>query len=172
MFVIRNCMTLRLRISHQNRPEAQVGRRPACFASSPKGIVCLPLSRQPAFPVGPFIQEQNRPLCAVYARRLDVQAAALLFDRTLSHSPKPSVVVEKQPEIDADSPVDGKIHTVSYTWDITGNAAKKMLCMMTTSAAADAQIQAMASASMLQEGEQPAKAAYPSSNTQDRPSQP
>ncbi|MCY0388535.1 hypothetical protein OVY01_15200 [Robbsia sp. Bb-Pol-6] len=119
-----------------------------------------------------LVLTSDKPLCAVYARRLDVQAAALLFDRTLSHSPKPSVVVEKHPEIDANSPVNGKIHTVSYTWDVSGNTDKKILFMMTTSAAADAKIQAIASASMLKEGEQPTKTANPFSDTQDHPSQP
>ncbi|TDM06252.1 MAG: hypothetical protein C4K60_16750 [Ideonella sp. MAG2] len=89
----------------------------------------------------------HTPLCAVYARRVQTAEALALFRELVAKAPAPLVARELKRETH-ETPRNGTSTTVSYEWSVA-NAPRRMLFMLTTSDSASADIQGMASASLI-----------------------
>lgn len=89
----------------------------------------------------------EKNFCAVYARKADTEAAKQQFARLVDNAPAPLVVTRTAPER-TDTAANGTTETVSYTWAVP-NGNRRMLFMLTTASAEYAQLQVMASASLI-----------------------
>jgi hypothetical protein len=88
-------------------------------------------------------------LCVVYARRANQAGVERRFAELTATAPAP-LIVEKKLDKKSEAVPNGETHTVSYTWSAP-QAQQKMVFTLTTSASENAQIQAMASAAMVNE---------------------
>jgi hypothetical protein len=89
----------------------------------------------------------GKNLCAVYARRADVDIANTLFQKLVANAPAPFTSRMVMNE-DKQTVANGVTHTVSYEWSIP-NGARKMLFTLTTAAAETAQLQVLGSAAIV-----------------------
>lgn len=89
----------------------------------------------------------GKSLCAVYARRADIQTLEALFSQFGENPPAPTVA-DKQHDVYAGTSANGKTHTVSYIWTTPGDA-KKLLFMLTTSRSETAEVQAIGTVSVM-----------------------
>ncbi|NTV10578.1 MAG: hypothetical protein HGA47_07365 [Zoogloea sp.] len=91
----------------------------------------------------------DKSFCAVYARRATQADVERQFVQLVGTAPAPLVSEVKQ-DATANTGRNGKTHTISYTWSLP-QAHRKMLFTLTTANSEDAQLQAMASAAMINE---------------------
>jgi hypothetical protein len=91
----------------------------------------------------------GKHICAVYARRVDVQSAELLFTQFVSKPPAP-LVVEKRGDSYMETGPNGRAHTVSYIWSVPGEN-RKLLFVLSTAPSPDALIQAVSTISVIGE---------------------
>jgi hypothetical protein len=98
----------------------------------------------------------GKNLCLLHARRANAAAVEKGFLDIVADAPKP-MVAKRGPSRDALSAEKIKTRTVSSTWAPPG-ARRKMEFMLTTTASARAELQAMGSVAMVADG---AKAAPP-----------
>jgi hypothetical protein len=89
----------------------------------------------------------GKKMCAVYARRTDAHTLQLLFSQFAETAPAPSIA-DRQHDVDADTEPNGKTHTISYIWTPPGEP-EKLLFVLTTSESPSAQIQALATVSVI-----------------------
>ena len=89
----------------------------------------------------------GKNLCAVYARRADVQTIETLFDQFGENPPAP-IISDKQHDVYAATVPNGKTHTMSYIWTTPGDH-RKLLFMLTTAESATAELQAMGTVSVI-----------------------
>lgn len=89
----------------------------------------------------------GKNLCAVHARRADVDVANTLFQKLVATAPAPFTSRMVMNE-DKQTVANGVTHTVSYEWSIP-NGSRKMLFTLTTAAAETAQLQVLGSATIV-----------------------
>nr|GFD23927.1 hypothetical protein [Tanacetum cinerariifolium] len=140
----------------QNLPELEVLRQKlAPMPKLPVEKAALFLGGAPgdAWPVpdkhGTFVLAlpSGKNLCAVHARRADVDVANILFQKLVANAPAPFTSKMVMNE-DKQTVANGMTHTVSYEWSIP-NGARKMLFTLTTAAAETAQLQVLGSAAIV-----------------------
>lgn len=86
-------------------------------------------------------------LCVVFARRANQIDIERRFEDIAGKAPAP-LVVEKGIDQKLDTLPNGETHTVSYEWSIP-QAPRRMMFTLSTSASENAQLQAMASATVV-----------------------
>lgn len=91
---------------------------------------------------------KGKNLCSVFARRVDAQAAEERFVRLVQKAPAP-LVSRLATDERGQSSRSGATKTVSYEWSAP-QAKRKMLFMLTTSTGESADIQGLATASLMQ----------------------
>lgn len=91
----------------------------------------------------------NKNICIVNARRINKNEVEKQFEQLVSKPLKPLVATLKSNE-ERDTVVNGKTHTISYIWDILG-ASRKLLFMLTTSDFEKAELQGLATASIIKD---------------------
>ena len=91
----------------------------------------------------------NLKTCMVYALRADSVKTEKLFTDMVSNAPAPLISRLAKDE-NGQTSTNGPTHTVSYEWSVT-NAALKMLFTLTTASSDTAQLQALASASIIKD---------------------
>jgi hypothetical protein len=91
---------------------------------------------------------KGKNLCSVFARRVDAQAAEEKFMSLVQKAPAPLVSRLATDERGQGSP-SGATKTISYEWSAP-QAKRKMLFMLTTSTGESADIQGLATASLVQ----------------------
>jgi len=89
----------------------------------------------------------RKKICAVYARRADASTVQRLFSQFAQTAPAPSIA-ERQHDVDRDTEPNGKTHTISYIWSTPGEP-EKLLFMLTTSESPSAEMQALATVSVI-----------------------
>lgn len=87
--------------------------------------------------------------CHVYAQRAHQNEVEKNFIGLVSSAPPP-LVAEKRTDETRDTGVNGSAHTLAYVWGIPG-ANRKLMFALTTSAKEDAQVQALATATIIGE---------------------
>lgn len=87
--------------------------------------------------------------CSVYAQRAPQDEVEKKFLELVSTAPPP-LVAEKRTDDTKDTGVNGIAHTLAYVWGIPG-ANRKLMFALTTSAKEDAQVQALATATIISE---------------------
>jgi hypothetical protein len=91
---------------------------------------------------------KGKNLCSVFARRVDAQAAEDRFVRLVQKAPAPLVsrlVTDERGK----SSRNGATKTIAYEWSVP-QAKRKMLFMLTTATGESADIQGLATASLVQ----------------------
>ncbi len=89
----------------------------------------------------------GKNLCAVHARRADVDVANTLFQKLVANAPAPFTSKMMMNE-DKQTVANGVTHTVSYEWSVP-DSARKMLFTLTTAASETAQLQVLGSAAIV-----------------------
>jgi hypothetical protein len=89
----------------------------------------------------------GKNLCAVHARRANVDVANILLQKLVANAPAPFTSNMVMNE-DKQTVANGITHTVSHEWSIP-NGAQKMLFTLTTAAAETAQLQVLGSAAIV-----------------------
>jgi hypothetical protein len=85
--------------------------------------------------------------CAVYAQKAAQDEVETKFIEFVAIAPSPLISEKRTDEI-IETTVNGKAHTLAYVWSAP-SAKTKMMFALTTSSKADAQIQALATASII-----------------------
>lgn len=100
-------------------------------------------------PHGLFVVALTKGLntCSVFARRVDAQTAEELFLKIVQEAPPPFVSRLAGDRRSQDAR-NGNTRTVSYEWSVP-QAQRKMLFMLTTATADSAEVQGLATASMV-----------------------
>ncbi len=88
----------------------------------------------------------SKNVCAVYAKTVDVQAVQQQFTITFAQAPKPLVV--KQIDNQSQKTKTGEQTITAYEWYQQG-AKRKMVFMLSTDSADDAEVQALFTASIV-----------------------
>jgi hypothetical protein len=91
----------------------------------------------------------GKNFCAVLARRASQTDVEHQFIQLVSKAPTPLISEVKLDEY-SETALNGKTHTISYTWSLP-QAHRKMLFTLTTAPSETAQLQAMASAAIISE---------------------
>jgi hypothetical protein len=91
----------------------------------------------------------GKNVCFIHVRRANQNDAERLFKNLVANAPSP-LVSEPKKEEQVETAANGKARTIAYTWSLP-QANRKMLFMLTTTAFENAQIQVLASASMVSE---------------------
>ncbi|RKP51836.1 NMCC_0638 family (lipo)protein [Pararobbsia silviterrae] len=89
----------------------------------------------------------GKKMCAVYARRADANTLQIIFSQFAETAPSPRVS-DRQRDVDRDTESNGKTHTISYIWSTPGDP-EKWLFMLTTSESPSAELQALATVSVI-----------------------
>ncbi len=90
----------------------------------------------------------QKNVCAVFAQRADAASTEKLFIQSVASAPSP-LAAKKTADQQAHSAANGPVHKLAYEWTAP-KAVRKMHFMLTTATSHTAQIQAMATASVLQ----------------------
>ncbi|MCH1783163.1 NMCC_0638 family (lipo)protein [Psychrobacter glaciei] len=93
-----------------------------------------------------LLEEKN--MCAVYANKANSQVVEKQFSNMFASAPSPLTSNER--DNSKQTTISGERTTLSYEWAQQG-AQRKMLFMLTTDSSADADVQALFTASMIQE---------------------
>ncbi|MDN5566738.1 MAG: hypothetical protein L0G25_08005 [Psychrobacter sp.] len=93
-----------------------------------------------------LIEELN--MCAVYAREADSHIVQQQFTEMFSEAPSPLVATIRPST--QEKTASGESPTLGYVWNEPG-ASEKMLFMLTTDSSANAEVQALFTATMIQE---------------------
>jgi len=88
----------------------------------------------------------DKNLCAVFAQKANATKAEELFKSLVAQAPTPLLSKLVSDNYSETLP-NGKTHTIAYEWSIP-NATKKMLFVITTATAENAQLQVLGTASM------------------------
>lgn len=91
---------------------------------------------------------KGRNLCSVFARRVDAQAAEERFAALVRQAPR-HLVSRLVNDVRGQSSRTGNTRTMSYEWSAP-QANRKMLFMLTTSTGESADLQGLATASLVQ----------------------
>jgi len=86
-------------------------------------------------------------MCIAYARRADTELIEKIFSEILSKAPPPLISKKNKNEYSS-TRENGKTHTMSYEWRVPNNN-KSILFMLTTASSKTANLQVMASASII-----------------------
>lgn len=90
---------------------------------------------------------KDMPMCMVYARRADTEAAKQLFTQMVSTAPAP-LEAKLVSNHSKQTETNGLTETVSYSWAVD-KAEKAILFTLTTAASENAQLQVMASTALV-----------------------
>lgn len=91
---------------------------------------------------------EEKSMCAVYANKANSQVVEKQFSNMFASAPSPLTSNER--DNSKQTTISGERTTLSYEWAQQG-AQRKMLFMLTTDSSADADVQALFTASMIQE---------------------
>jgi hypothetical protein len=87
-------------------------------------------------------------MCIVYARRADPESVETQVKKLVASAPPP-LLARQLSNSRSQTAKSGVTHTLSYEWSATG-ASRKLLFMLTTASSESAELQAVATASIMQ----------------------
>lgn len=97
--------------------------------------------------MGNFVLALPVGLCGVYVRRANQADIERQFMKLVAKAPPP-LIAEMNVDNWAETVVNGKTHTISYTWSLP-QATRKMMFTLTTANSENAELQVFASAAIV-----------------------